>query len=224
MTRVEGVHGWLLRHRPQGNTSLVLEAFTLEAGRVDLLAKGGRKNPLLQPFQPLWLNWAGQGSLPLLRQPEAAGAALLLAGMALWCGFYLNELLLRLLPRAEPVPLLFACYGSTLDALHQGEEPQQHLRRFELQLLAECGYALQLERDVQGEPLAEHTCYRLGADGLEASIQGFAGRDLLGFVKGEWNTAIARASRDLLREALARQLGPAPLKSRELMRQMQGLS
>lgn len=219
-----GVHGWLLRHRPQGNTSLVVELFTLEAGRIDLLAKGGRKNPLLQPFRPLWLNWAGRGNLPALRQLEAAGSSLSLAGMALWCGFYVNELLLRLLPRAESAPLLFGSYGATLEVLHSGAEPQRQLRQFELQLLAECGYAVSLDEDIQGAPLVADACYRLGSAGLERCQQGWAGNDLLGFAGGEWNAGIARTSRDLLREALARQLGPAPLKSRELLRQMHQLS
>lgn len=220
MSAAEGVHGWLLMRRPQGNTSLVAELFTLEAGRMDLLARGGRKNPMLQPFRPLWLSWAGRGNLPTLRQVESVGAAMGLAGMSLWCGFYVNELLLRLLPRAEPAPLLFASYGSTLAALHEHDAPQRQLRAFELALLAECGYALELQQDVDGRRLLETACYRLGADGLELSQQGFAGHHLLAFAAGEWNADIARTSRDLLRAALARQLGPAPLKSRELMQSL----
>lgn len=213
-------HGWLLRSRARGDTSLVLELFTLEDGRTDVLAKGGRKNPLLQPFTPLWLTLAGRGSLPLLGKAEASGRQLSLAGEALWCGFYLNELMLRLLPANEPATLLFSGYGESLQVLSAGSGIPQALRRFELLLLRECGYELVLERDVQGEALDPDACYRLGKEGLEITARGFSGAALAGFAGGDWNDEIARASRDLLREALGRLLGPVPLKSREMLRSL----
>lgn len=220
MSLADGVNGWLLRHHAQGNTSLVLDIFTLEVGRVAVLAKGGRKNPHIQPFRPLWLSATGKARLPLVRQLEAAGNAVALTGKALWCSYYLNELLLRLLPDSEPAIRIFSAYGETLENLSHSQELQRPLRHFEMLLLAECGYALELHHDCQGQPLTPNAYYQWSEDGLQLAPNGMAGHHLIAFRDGHWNDDIANISRQLLRRALAQQLGPAPLKSRELFRDL----
>ncbi len=130
-------------------TSLIVEAFTSEYGRVAMVARGAKRprselRGLLQGFQPLLLSWAGQQELKTLVKAEWRGGLPLVGGAALLCGFYLNELLLKLLPREDPHPRLFASYESALGDLAAGAEQAPVLRRFELTLLTELGYALPL--------------------------------------------------------------------------------
>lgn len=214
------MHGWLLHRFSQGDSNLVVQFFTLEVGRIDLLARGGRKNPLLQPFQPLWLTSGGRGKLPGLRRLEATATAEPLNGRALWCGFYVNELLTRLLAINQPSVALFACYGETLQTLGLNGDPRPALRRFELQLLADCGYGLDLHKDCFGHPLQHERHYRLQESGFTPVASGFQGSDLMGFADGDWNPRIARTSRDVLRCAIDRQLDGYELKSRAWFRKL----
>src|SRR3977135_285512 len=108
-------------------TSLLLEVFTRAFGRVSMVARGARspRSPLrgvLLAFQPLALSWFGKGELRTLARAEWIGGQPLLHGEALMCGFYLNELLLRLLPREDPHDALFLRYWETLRELasHRG--------------------------------------------------------------------------------------------------------
>ena len=143
---------FVLHAYPYKETSVIVEAFTEAAGRVPMVAKGARRprselRGLLQAFQPLALSWAGTGELKTLVKAEWRGGLPLPTGAALLCGFYLNELLLKLLPREDPHPALYAEYAATLHALTRDVRPSTQaatLRGFELRLLAELGYALPL--------------------------------------------------------------------------------
>ena len=147
--------GYVLHAYPYRETSLIVEVFTAEHGRVGLVARGAKRprselRGLLQAFQPLTLAWAGSGELKTLVKAEWQGGLPLPAGAALLCGFYLNELLLKLLPREDPHPALFAHYEDALHALSREESGAGQavvLRRFELKLLAELGYALALTHE-----------------------------------------------------------------------------
>src|SRR5436190_23870238 len=130
-------------------TSLIVEAFTHAFGRVALVAKGAKRprsemRGLLQAFQPLMLSWTGGGELKTLTKVEWRGGLPLVTGAALLCGFYLNELLLKMLPREDPHPDLFGDYRSTLERLAVSSEHAPVLRQFEVRLLAALGYALPL--------------------------------------------------------------------------------
>ncbi|NBC49725.1 MAG: DNA repair protein RecO [Gammaproteobacteria bacterium] len=231
--------GFVLHRRDYRNTSLLLEVFSAEAGRLAIVAKGAKtaargRSPaalLLQPFQPLWLGWSGRGEVKTLTAAEAAGPALALAGERLYCGLYLNELMLRLIERDDPHEALFVFYQQALgDLVAAPIEPV--LRRFELRLLEELGYAPDLTRDAQGAPLARGRWYRFEPQsGLIAQPAGVAdaapdtpgvtvsGALLARLTAGAALTAAdARAARDLMRAALAPHLGPQPLKSRALFR------
>jgi DNA repair protein RecO (recombination protein O) len=147
--------GYVLHAYPYRETSVIVEAFTEACGRVGLVARGAKRprselRGLLQAFQPLTLSWAGAGELKTLAKAEWRGGMPLPGGGALLCGFYLNELLLKLLPREDPHPALFAHYEDALRALGSetgATEQAVVLRRFELRLLAELGYALSLTRE-----------------------------------------------------------------------------
>ncbi|MDG2293056.1 MAG: DNA repair protein RecO, partial [Methylophilaceae bacterium] len=133
-------------------TSLVVELFSKAHGRVAAVAKGARRprsamRGQLQSFQMLAATWSGKNELKTLHGLEWADGLVLLQGEALMCGFYLNELLLRLLPREDAYEQLFDYYQATVKALSSGVQPAMHLRRFELKMLQEMGYAVPLDFD-----------------------------------------------------------------------------
>jgi DNA repair protein RecO (recombination protein O) len=184
---------------------------------------------LLQPFQPLWLSWGGRGEVRTLHRVEAAGPAPVLAGKVLICGFYLNELLVRLLGRDDPHESLFTHYRDALGRLVGDEDFEGVLRRFELQLLAEIGYALLLDREADsGLPVRRGRRYRYepehGPVALAPSEHepfAIAGETLLRLAADQILVGQgAREARYLLRRVLACYLGDRPLKSRELFRRL----
>ena len=131
----------MLHRRDFGNTSLIVEVFAVGHGRLPALAKGARRGrgavaAILQPFRPLWMSWSGRGEVRTLTRSEPAGRAFDLQGEALLCGFYLNELLVRLLGRADPHADLFAFYHAALSDLAAGRDLQaQQSHRLGLELL-----------------------------------------------------------------------------------------
>lgn len=149
--RVEAQPAYVLHARAWRETSLLLEAFTRDFGRVGLVARGVRTararlpRSLLEPFQSLQLDWTGRGELQTLAAVEPAGRARALHGSALMSALYVNELVVRLTARDDPYPGLFARYAVLLDELVDGAALAWSLRRFERDLLAAIGYALQLE-------------------------------------------------------------------------------
>lgn len=164
---------FVLHSYPYKETSAIVEALTERLGRVAMVAKGAKRprselRGMLQAFQPLTLAWAGTGELKTLVKAEWRGGLPLPTGAALLCGFYLNELLLKLLPREDPHPALFAEYASALQALTgdtRAASQAMVLRRFELRLLAELGYALSLSHDVDtGAPIAPAERYHYAFD------------------------------------------------------------
>lgn len=228
--RVTLERGYVLHRRAYRETSLLVEAFTAGHGRVGLVARGGRRGrwqALLQPFQPLLLSWSGRGELRSLAGAEADGVPPILAGRLLFSGFYLNELLLRLLQREDPHPELFARYGETLARL-PGDEAWA-LRLFECDLLREVGYGLALEQDAGGEPLEPEALYdyRIEEGPVRQTVAPgrftIHGETLLALAGCAPMEARARQeSKRLLRGVLALYLGDRPLESRALYRRAAG--
>ena len=170
--RVEQQPGFILHSRPYRETSLLLEVLSRDHGRVGLVARGVRSarsrtpRALLQPLMLLNFAWSGQGELATLTAAEAAGAPLALTGEALLCGLYLNELITRLLPRADPHPDIFFAYAETLERLRGKNTHAWQLRRFERDLLGDLGYGLVLEHEAESDaPIdaASEYAYRLDA-------------------------------------------------------------
>jgi DNA repair protein RecO (recombination protein O) len=165
--------GYVLHTYPYKETSLILQVWTEKHGRMGLVAKGARRprspsRAVLVPFQPLALEWFGRGELRTLKAAEPAAPATPLAGQSLLSAFYLNELLLKLTTRDDPHEGLFAAYDEAIGALREisrrppapraareaaeptpvfGPALEPVLRRFELRLLQELGYALELARE-----------------------------------------------------------------------------
>lgn len=134
----------MLHASPWRETSLVLQVFTRDHGQVALVAKGAKRptsalRPVLSAFQPLALSWSGNGEVKTMTRVECAGIRAM-GGRALMSAWYMNELLLRLLPREDAHPILFDAYDTALRQLSQGGGAAGALRRFEWVLLNETGY------------------------------------------------------------------------------------
>jgi len=221
-------HCFVLHRRDFGNTSLVLEIFSASHGRLPVIAKGAKRGKgaaaaSLQSFRPLWLSWSGSGEVKTLLRSEPAGRAFELSGITLYCGFYLNELLLRTLGRGDPHAHLFAFYHSALTDLGTGLDVETVLRQFELRLLQELGYAGTLDRDADGQPVSSGCRYihvpEVGLRPAQTGDVGTSGATLLGLAGGTSLTGeLAREARAFMRDLLAPHLGGRPLKSRELFR------
>ncbi len=225
-------------------TSLIVEAFTRSHGRLGLIAKGARRprsalRGLLQPFQPLEIRWAGKGELRTLMGAEWVGGMAVLNGPSLMPGFYLNELLVRLLPREDAHPALFDDYRETLELLADKALAEPVLRRFECKLLREMGYAPNFDRETHGEGRAVKVDDLYIVDPLsgirkagahDAHQESFRGATLLALASADesiqqaakvlQDPEIAVESKRLLRLLLGQQLGEDALASREVMREL----
>ena len=164
---------FVLHTYPYRETSVIAETFTSAYGRVAMVARGAKRprselRGLLNAFQPLSLSWAGSSELKTLLAAEWRGGMALPSGAALLCAFYLNELLLKLLPREDPHPALWSAYEKALGALTAqpaASEQAATLRRFELRLLAELGYAMPLTHDQDtGAPIDPTQRYHYAFD------------------------------------------------------------
>jgi DNA repair protein RecO (recombination protein O) len=222
---------FVLHRREYGNTSLLLEVFGAGQGRFAAISKGARRSrrtasALLQPFQPLWLAMTGRGEVRTLTAVEEAGAPIPLQRAALLAGFYLNELLLRMLARYDPHDPLFVFYQSTLSRLAEDDDLENHLRRFERRLLAELGYGLMLDRVVDdGAPVTTEAGYvyerERGPRYPSDLVYGprISGATLLALADDKPLVGDQRReARTLFRYVLEPHLGARPLKSRELYR------
>lgn len=224
------LHAYFLHTRPYRESSLLVDVFTAEQGRVAGVyrsARGAKKN-IPQLFQPLMLEINGSGDLKTLRQAEATGMCLPLAGVSLFSAFYLNELLTRLLPKEERQTALFVRYVETLVALSEAQAPAPLLRHFECLLLEVLGYAIDFGHDSEsGEPVLGHQYYGFhperGFFPTSPSMAVATGDILQQLAAGEFaHTHVANAAKQINRIALAKLLGSRPLKSRELFLTMRG--
>ncbi|MGV0005121.1 MAG: DNA repair protein RecO [Candidatus Porifericomitaceae bacterium WSBS_2022_MAG_OTU9] len=148
---------YVLHRRPFRESSLLLEIFSREHGRLPVVHRGVRKlkrgGNAIQPFQLLLLSWSGRGEIATAGRYETVGSAVLAENTAYLCGFYMNELLQHLLHRHEPHPKLFMAYDRCLRAIGSGKDNEQELRYFELTLLNVLGYGPILQQDADGNPL-----------------------------------------------------------------------
>jgi DNA repair protein RecO (recombination protein O) len=218
---------------PYRETSLVVELFTRRSGRLAVVAKGARRpqsalRAVLLQFQPVEIAVAGKGELRTLTRAEWQGGLPMPSGEALLFAFYLNELLVRLLMREDPHPSLFDGYVEALQALGERGAQEEILRRFEWLLLRETGYAPDLTCDQDGRELQPQAEYRMSAGQLvltHASDQeAFPGRVLRDIAAGRYDApgALATAKR-LSRQVLGAQLEGVPLKTRQILIDLQRL-
>jgi DNA repair protein RecO (recombination protein O) len=249
--KLADIPGFILHSYPYSETSLLIEVFTRDHGRVPLIAKGAKRphsswRGVLLAFQPLMLSWSGRGDVKTLTAAEWQGGLPMLSGRALACGFYLNELLLKLLAREDGHPKLFDTYRQTLEGL-AGVAPSDGaadqaacLRRFELRLLSELGYGLSLTHEADGRRAVErsvryHYVFERGpmpyGDHGDRGFQEMrdqypevSGQTLLAMADESFDDAAVRAeAKTLFRALINRMLDRQPLHSRQLLRDLQTL-
>lgn len=235
--RVQLEPAYVLHGRPYRESSLLVEAFSRSHGRIGLVARGARSSrsrwrSLLQPFRPLLLGWSQRGELGTLSAAEQVASVPLARGDALFCGLYVNELLLRALHRSDPHETLFDAYRHLLAELAAQRPPQPLLRAFERDLLEAIGFAMQLSveqgtgRDVDPAGLYR---YVPGTGPVRVSAAAGIGttEDSAGLVSGDALLALQSNRieerhlgelKSLMRRTLRYHLGDRPLVSQRLFR------
>lgn len=228
--RIQLTPGYILHHRPYRDTSRILEVVTRDHGRLSLFARGvrGPKAKLasiLQPFQMLLFSWTGRGEAAQLTGAESAQAAPPLPPSYLMAAFYLNELLMKLTTRHDPLPLLFDTYHAALEGMRQGAPLEPELRVFEKRLLEALGYGLDLGAEARtGKRIEPGEYYHFRPEqGLVATVAdaagALAGHSLIGLANE--HLASGRELDDakrLLQAALAQCLEGRPLATRTVAR------
>lgn len=230
-TRVNIEPAYVLHRRAYSNTSWLVDFFTLDHGRVTAVARSARGlksryRGKLELFYPMLVSWSGRNELKSLGNVEFSAMPMQLEGNMLLCGFYLNELLTRLLHKEDPHPKLFRYYSATLQRLQDQAQLEVTLRCFEKHLLHELGYGLTLDRELQSKNLIEsNRFYQYIVDrgfihaednAYEAAI--FSGESLLALHHESFPSkkTLGDAKR-LMRLAMSYHLGGRPLKSRDLL-------
>ncbi len=230
--RVELEPAYVLHTRHYRETSLLLDCFTRDHGKISLIAKGARrlKSPqkgLLRPFLPLLISYVGRSELKTLTSCELSGSLLNLSGERLACAFYINELLSRLLHPHMAFPEMFLFYGEVLSITATEDNYTQALRLFEKNLLQVLGYELMLQQDKHGEPIQKDKEYLFfpeqGAIEMTSAI--IANGSII--VSGETLLALANdnlkeakhnfQAKIILQAALRRLLGHKPIQSKFLL-------
>lgn len=234
--RVDHEPGFVLHSYAWRETSLVVEAFTRAHGRIALVARGAKRptsqfRGLLAPFNPLALSWSGRNEIKTLVRAEWLGGMQPLRGDALLAAFYANELLVRLLARADPHERMFGSYVELLRALAGEERHDATLRTFELALLQDIGYAIALDHCSDGaaiEPAARyefgdgHAARRVDASGGAGVV--VEGSTLLAMAARDFSDArVAAESKALLRQVIRYHLDGKPLNTRRILQDLKKL-
>lgn len=227
--RVSRQAAYILHSRPYRESSLLIDTFTREHGRVTVLAKGIRKlksrhRSAMIPFSLLSVGWTGKGELPVLTQAEHDGPVVLLQGRQRLCGFYVNELLVRLLHKHDPHSDLFDAYSALLDILSNGMDVEMNLRLFEKKLLKELGYALDLEHESDGftkvDPDANYqyvpTYGAVRVDRTTGNTLAVRGATLLALAREKLDKKDLDESKQLMRSVINHYLGQHKIYARSL--------
>lgn len=222
---------YILHSRPFKDSSLILEVFSRQYGRISLLAKGVRSSKsrikgMLQPFRLLLLSWIEKPNLSTFVSVEETQLIHGLHDKALISGLYMNELLMRLIHSHDACPSIFQLYEDTLLKIQNASAIASFLRIFEKNLLVELGYGLELEYDYSSECAVatnEHYTYvveqgpRLCKHTSDVLFK-ISGRSLLALAKEELDDPKTIAeSMALMRLVLDHYLGGKPLKTRDLV-------
>lgn len=228
--RVAGQPGFVLHSYPYKETSLIVDVFTRDYGRIALIAKGAKRphsrlRGVLQTFQPLSVGWAGKAEVRTLTSAEWIGGLLPLEKSALLSGFYLNELLVKLLARDDPHPALFDHYIATLNQLGHGEPVSIVLRKFERALLKETGVGGDFSTCAStGDPVEAERIYVVDPERGPRpaypadTVPRVSGKTLLDMEREDYADAATQTqSKFLMRFLLAHHLGGAPLNTRQIL-------
>lgn len=229
-SKVAAQPGFVLHSYPYKETSLIVEVFTRDFGRIALVARGAKRpfsklRGVLQTFQPLSVSWSGKAEVRTLTSAEWIGGMPPLEKAGLLCGFYLNELLVKLLARDDPHPALFSQYIATLNELAHHEPAPIVLRKFERALLQETGVAGNLTTcTASGAAVSPDKLYVVdperGPRPARPSDESprVAGKTLLDMARDDYADAVTQTqSKFLMRFLLAHHLGGAQLNTRQIL-------
>lgn len=228
--------GFVLHAWPYKETSLIVDVLTRDYGRVALIAKGAKRphsklRAVLQTFQPLQLGWSGRAEVRTMTAAEWLGGMRPLEKSGLLYGFYLNELLVKFLPREEAHATLFDRYVSTLNQLAHEEPAAIVLRCFELALLRESGLVgdLGVCAEMRAPVLAEQT-YVLDPERgprparVADTVPVVLGKTLLDMQGGDYSDPVTlQQSKPLMRFLLGHHLHGASLNTRQILIDLQNL-
>lgn len=235
--RVDHQPGFVLHSYAWRETSLVVEAFTRDHGRIALVARGAKRptsqfRGLLAPFNPLALSWSGRNEIKTLIRVEWLGGMQPLRGDALLAAFYANELLVRLMARADPHERTFGSYVEMLRALAAEPRHDATLRSFELALLQDIGYAVALDHCSDGtaiDPAARyefsdgHAARRVDADCATDGVVVDGGTLLAMSARDFSDARVAAESKALLRQVIRYHLDGKPLNTRRILQDLKKL-
>ena len=223
MTRVDNTQAFLIHRRMYQGSSLLLDFFTKDSGRLRLIARGARKSKIsLQMFQCLSISFKGKGELKSLSQWEVDDQPRRLLGDDLILAMYANELILRLLPENDEYPETFNSYWTFLANLNalDSSEKEYALRNFENQMLEDLGYGLDFSFDINDEHIKEDLQYEfIEHQGFNKNSNGaIPGKTLVSLSKQETITDPIQLTilKKMNRKRLKSLLGDKPLKSKEL--------
>jgi len=223
MTRVDNTQAFLIHRRMYQGSSLLLDFFTKDSGRLRLIARGARKSKTsLQMFQCLSISFKGKGELKSLSQWEVDDQPRRLLGDDLILAMYANELILRLLPENDEYPETFNSYWTFLANLNalDSSDKEYALRNFENQMLEDLGYGLDFSFDINDEHIKEDLQYEfIEHQGFNKNSNGaVSGKALVSLSKQETITDPIQLTilKKMNRKRLKSLLGDKPLKSKEL--------
>ena len=229
--RVQEQPAFILHHRPFRDSSQILDVISREHGKLAVVARGSRGarsrlKGVLRPFMPLSMSWVIKSDLGTLTGAEVRGAPLSLTGDALLSGYYVNELILHFLHRHDPQPAIFEAYSQTIARLAvAGAEIARCLRQFEIELLRQTGYALNLDHEFgSAAPLQKDQHYEYRAEQGPVAVSRsegpsvFSGRLLTAIAEQRFEEPdVLRAAGRLLREIIGFHLGGKELQSRKVL-------
>ncbi|MCX8582631.1 MULTISPECIES: DNA repair protein RecO [unclassified Gilliamella] len=219
---------FVLHTRTYSESSLLVDLFVENVGKITILAKGARRKRsalkgVLQPFTPLIVQYSGHGEIKTLRQVEAVSLTLPLVSVYLYSAFYLNELLHRVLVAETEITTLFDDYLASIQQLAQQVPAENVLRAFELALLENLGYHVDFFHcSATGDDIVESMHYQyISEKGFICSLlqnsTAFTGEEVLALGKRQFhNIDTLKAAKRFTRMALKPYVGAKPFKSREL--------
>jgi DNA repair protein RecO (recombination protein O) len=216
--KMERQRAFVLHSTPWRETSLVIDLITEHHGRIAVIAKGAKRatsslRAATLLFQPLQVNVSGQNELKTLTAAQWQGGQSMPEGLGLFCAYYMNELLLKIVARDDPHPGLFAAYAAGLEQLAQSLTAMQYeltLRRFEWSLLKAAGYAANLARDHRDAPTVAGQRYRITPGSEPFYVGSIAGKTQ--FAVNEFDGAVLQSALEVL-ESNAGQVSAQALQS-----------
>ena len=230
-SRLKGLDTALILHvRAYRETSLMVDLVAEQHGRLRLIAKGAKRGRgaiarQLRPFELAQVSWSGRSDLKVLSAFEPLDTPLGLQGTGLFLGFYVSELLIRMLPLEDPNPELFRTARAALAALGRGEDPEWTLRCFEMDFLEGIGYGLNYEMDSEGCPIDPLKTYdyhpEVGAIQRDGGQAYLGGDTLLALgARSPLTERQRHEAKRLMRMVLSFHMNGRPLRSRELFKQI----